>query len=217
MSAIMEHKQNKLDAILRLAPVVAVVVIDALSDAVPLARALVTGGIKAIEVTLRTPVALDVIRAIAAEVEDATVGAGTILNAVDLAAAEHAGAQFAVSPGATPALLAAAEDSALPYLPGAATVAEAMTLQEAGYCLQKFFPASYAGGVDLLRALAAPLPGIRFCPTGGITVSTAPQWLALPNVVCIGGSWLTAPAIVRAQNWTEVEKLAREAALLGRS
>lgn len=210
----LESKQRELETVLRQAPVVAVVVIEDVKHAVPLARALVAGGIRAIEVTLRTAAALDSIRAIAAEVEGAVVGAGTLLTSADLAASERAGARFGVSPGATPALLSAAADSALPYLPGAATASEAMTLLDQGYRLLKFFPAAYAGGADLLRALAAPLPAIRFCPTGGITAANAPRWLALPNVVCVGGSWLGAPALVRAGDWAAVEKLAREASAL---
>lgn len=213
MSAI-EDKQARVEATLRLAPVVAVVVIDVLADAVPLARALVNGGIKAIEVTLRTPVALDAIRAIAGSVEGAVVGAGTLLMPADIVAAEKAGARFGVSPGAPPRLLEAADDSSLPYLPGAATATEAMQLFERGYRLQKFFPAMQAGGPDYLRALASPLPGIRFCPTGGITATTARDWLALPNVICVGGSWMTAAALLRAGDWSAVEQLARAAAAL---
>ena len=213
MSAI-ENKQVQVEAILRLGPVVAVVVIDSLADAVPLARALVNGGIKAIEVTLRTPVALDAIRAIASEVEGAVTGAGTLLKPGDIAAAEKAGARFGVSPGSTPALLDAADDSSMPYLPGAATATEALCLLDRGYRLQKFFPATQAGGPDYLRALASPLPGIRFCPTGGITAATAPEWLALPNVVCVGGSWMSAAKLLRAGGWVAVEGLARAAAAL---
>ena len=213
MSTI-ENKQAQVEATLRLAPVVAVVVIDALADAVPLARALVSGGIKAIEMTLRTPVALDAIRAIAAEVEGAVTGAGTLLTPGDIAAAEKAGARFGVSPGATPGLLDAADDSSLPWLPGAATATEAMGLFERGYRLQKFFPATQAGGPDYLRALASPLPGIRFCPTGGITAAGAPDWLALPNVVCVGGSWMSTAKLVRSGSWIEIQELARGAALL---
>jgi 2-dehydro-3-deoxyphosphogluconate aldolase/(4S)-4-hydroxy-2-oxoglutarate aldolase len=209
-----ERKQEQVEATLRLAPVVAVVVIDDLTHAVPLARALVQGGIKAIEVTLRTPVALDAIRAIAAEVEGAVVGAGTLLTPRDLRAAEEAGARFGVSPGITPALLDAADDSALPYLPGAATATEAMRLFERGYTLQKFFPATPAGGPEYLRSLASPLPGIRFCPTGGISALTARDWLAVPNVLCVGGSWLSAAKLVRAGDWHQVEVLAREAVAL---
>ena len=213
MSAI-ENKQAQVEATLRLAPVVAVVVIESLADAVPLARALVSGGIKAIEVTLRTPVALDAIRAIASEAEGAIVGAGTLLTPADIAAAGKAGARFGVSPGSTPGLLDAADDSSLPYLPGAATATEAMRLLERGYRLQKFFPATQAGGPDYLRALASPLPGIRFCPTGGITAGSAPEWLALPNVVCVGGSWMSTAKLLRASDWSVVERLAREAAAL---
>ena len=213
MSAI-ENKQTRVEAVLQLAPVVAVVVIESLADAVPLARALVSGGIKAIEVTLRTPVALDAIRAIAAEVEGAVTGAGTLLTPGDIAAAEKAGARFGVSPGSTPRLLDAADDSSLPYLPGAATATEALCLLERGYRLQKFFPATPAGGPDYLRALASPLPGIRFCPTGGITAASAPEWLALPNVICVGGSWLSTSKVLRAADWRAVEGLARTAAEL---
>ena len=211
MSAI-DKKQARVEAALCLAPVVAVVVIDALADAVPLASALVRGGIKAIEVTLRTPVALDAIRAIAGEVEGAVVGAGTLLTPADIAAAERAGARFGVSPGVTPALLGAADESTLPYLPGVATATEAMQLLERGYRFQKFFPATQAGGPDYLRALASPLPGIRFCPTGGITADSARDWLSLPNVVCVGGSWMSAAKLVQAGDWVAVERLAREAA-----
>ena len=214
MSTSMEGKQQQVEAVLRLAPVVAVVVIEDVAHATPLARALVGGGIKAIEVTLRTSAALDSIRAISAEVNDAVVGAGTLLTPADFDAAERAGARFAVSPGLTPALLAAGADSVLPYLPGSATVGEAMLALENGYRLQKFFPASYAGGVDMLRAFAGPLPMLRFCPTGGITAGTAPKWLAAPNVLCVGGSWLSTPALVRAARWSEIEQLAREAAAL---
>jgi 2-dehydro-3-deoxyphosphogluconate aldolase/(4S)-4-hydroxy-2-oxoglutarate aldolase len=210
----MSGKQKSLEATLRLAPVVAVVVIDALDHAVPLARALVAGGIEAIEVTLRTKVALDAIRAIGAEVEGAVVGAGTLLAPKDIAASVAAGARFGVSPGVTPALLEAAADSPLPYLPGAATATEAMRLLERGHALQKFFPATPAGGPDYLRSLASPLPAIRFCPTGGIGAATARDWLALPNVICIGGSWMCAPALVREGRWAEIERLARAAASL---
>jgi 2-dehydro-3-deoxyphosphogluconate aldolase/(4S)-4-hydroxy-2-oxoglutarate aldolase len=210
----MKKKQDQVEATLRLGPVVAVVVIDKLGDAVPLARALVGGGVRAIEVTLRTPVALEAIRAIAADVEGAVVGAGTLLTPKDLRVAEEAGARFGVSPGVTPALLDAADDSMLPYLPGAATATEAMHLFERGYTLQKFFPATPAGGPEYLRALASPLPGIRFCPTGGVSALTARDWLAVPNVLCVGGSWLSAAKLMRAGDWRQVEMLAREAAAL---
>ena len=214
MSASMQAKQAQVESVLKLAPVVAVVVVEELAHALPLARALVAGGILAIEVTLRTPVALDAIRAIAAEVEGAVAGAGTLLTPADLAAAERAGARFGVSPGATPALLDAADAAALPYLPGAATATEAMQLFERGYRFQKFFPATPAGGPEYLRSLASPLPGIRFCPTGGISAATARDWLASPNVVCVGGSWMCAAKLIGSGNWAEVERLAREAAAL---
>ena len=214
MSTAMLEKQTQVESVLTLAPVVAVVVIEELSHAVPLARALVRGGIRAIEVTLRTPIALDAIRAIANEVDRAVVGAGTLVTPADLAAAQKAGARFGVSPGATPALLDAGDDSELPYLPGAATATEAMRLFERGYTLQKFFPATPAGGPDYLRALSSPLPGIRFCPTGGISAATASEWLAVPNVVCVGGSWMCGAKLLRAGDWFAVETFAQTATAL---
>jgi 2-dehydro-3-deoxyphosphogluconate aldolase/(4S)-4-hydroxy-2-oxoglutarate aldolase len=211
-----EHarKQAEVERILRLGPVVAVVVVRKLEHAVPLARALVAGGVHAVEITLRTPVAIDAIRAVAAEVEGVAVGAGTVLTPRDFAAAEAAGAQFAVSPGHSPVLLDAADASVLPYLPGAATPSEVMTLAERGYRWQKFFPAVPAGGVDYVKALASPLPNVGFCATGGISASTTPAWLALPNVIAVGGSWLTPADLVAAENWPAVAALAREAAAL---
>ncbi len=218
MSELMRARQAEIEAMLRLAPVIAVVVVQQLEHAVPLARALVAGGIPAVEVTLRTPVALDAIRAIANEVDGVAVGAGTVLTPQDLRASAAAGARFAVSPGHSPRLLDAADDSALPYLPGAASASEAMTLLERGYRWQKFFPAVPAGGVDFVRALASPLPGIGFCATGGITAQSAAQWLALPNVIAVGGSWLTPGGLVAAGDWAAIEVLAREAAgLRGRA
>ena len=208
--------QRGLEAILRRSPVMPVVVIDDAAQAVPLARALLAGGIRSIEITLRTPAALGAIRAIAAEIEDMAVGAGTVLGAIDLEAAARAGAHFAVSPGSTPALLAAAAAQDLPWLPGAASASEAMALREHGYALQKFFPASAAGGPSLLRALAGPLPQIRFCPTGGIDAGSAGAWLALPNVICVGGSWLTPGDRMSAADWNAIAALARRAAELGR-
>lgn len=209
-----EAKQQHVEATMRLAPVIPVVIIDDARHAVPMARALVAGGIPAIEVTLRTPAALDAIRAIAAEVEGAVVGVGTVLTAKDLHAAEQAGARFAVSPGVSPNLLAAADDSALPLLPGIATASEAMHLLERGYRHLKFFPAVPAGGPKLLGAWASPLPQLRFCPTGGIALTTAPDFLALPNVLCVGGSWLTPNDKLKSGDWSGIEQLAREAALL---
>jgi 2-dehydro-3-deoxyphosphogluconate aldolase/(4S)-4-hydroxy-2-oxoglutarate aldolase len=214
MSAPTPQKRERLESILRLAPVVAVVTIEDANAAMPLARALLEGGIHAIEVTLRTPAALEAIRAIAGESPRAAVGAGTVLSAADFKAAAAAGAKFAVSPGATPALIEAASASALPWLPGAATASEAMALAEHGYTLQKFFPAQAASGVDHLRSLGGPLPQVRFCPTGGITVQNAPEYLRLPNVVCVGGSWLTPPALMHARDWSAIAALARAAAAL---
>ena len=207
-----EHKQQQVGQLMRLAPVIPVVIIDDARLAVPMARALVAGGIPTIEVTLRTPAALDAIRAIAAEVEGAVVGVGTVLGARDLHAAQQAGARFAVSPGVSPGLLDAADDSALPLLPGAATASEVMALLERGYTHLKFFPAVPAGGHKLLGAWASPLPQVRFCPTGGISLSSAVDFLDLPNVLCVGGSWLTPADKLAAGDWAGIELLAREAA-----
>jgi 2-dehydro-3-deoxyphosphogluconate aldolase/(4S)-4-hydroxy-2-oxoglutarate aldolase len=207
-----EHKQQQVGQLMRLAPVIPVVIIDDARLAVPMARALVAGGIPTIEVTLRTPAALDAIRAIAGEVEGAIVGVGTVLNARDLHAAQLAGARFAVSPGVSPGLLDAADDSALPLLPGAATASEVMRLLERGYTHLKFFPAVPAGGHKLLGAWASPLPQVRFCPTGGISLSSAVDFLDLPNVLCVGGSWLTPADKLAAGDWAGIELLAREAA-----
>jgi len=193
-----------LSALLSLAPVVPVVTIETLADAVPLARALVAGGLPAIEVTLRTPVALEAIRAIAGEVEGAIAGVGTVLEAAQLAAAHKAGARFAVSPGATDRLLDAAEGEGLPLLPGIATASEAMALIERGLTHAKFFPAEPAGGATYLAALAAPLPQLTFCPTGGITLESAPRYLALPNVICVGGSWMLKRDHIAAKDWAAI-------------
>jgi 2-dehydro-3-deoxyphosphogluconate aldolase/(4S)-4-hydroxy-2-oxoglutarate aldolase len=209
-----ETRQHRLAEILALAPVIPVVTVGNAAHAVPMARALVAGGIRAIEVTLRTPAALDAIRSIAAEVEDAMVGVGTVLDGTQLEAARKAGARFAVSPGASPKLLDAAENDELPLLPGVATASEAMTLLERGYRHLKFFPAVPAGGAKLLAAWASPLPQIRFCPTGGISLANAPDFLALPNVACVGGSWLTPKDKLAAGDWAGIERLAREAAAL---
>ena len=211
-----ETKQQQIAGILALAPVVPVVVVDSVAHAAPMAKALVAGGIRAIEVTLRTPAALDAIRAVAAEVEGAVVGVGTVLEGTQLEAARKAGARFAVSPGASPRLLDAADEHELPLLPGAATAGEAMTLLERGYRHLKFFPAVPAGGAKLLAAWASPLPQIRFCPTGGISLANAPDFLALPNVACVGGSWLTPRDKLETGDWSGIERLAREAASLRR-
>lgn len=209
-----EQKQQQVEATLRLAPVVPVVIIENARDAVPMARALVAGGTPAIEITLRTPAALDAIKAVAEEVEGAVVGVGTVLSAKDLRAALKAGARFAVSPGVSPGLLDAADDSELPLLPGTATASEVMTLLERGYRHVKFFPAVPAGGAKLVGAWASPLPQMKFCPTGGISLATAPDFLSLPNVICVGGSWLTPADKLRNGDWAGIEQLAREAAAL---
>ncbi|RDI99011.1 bifunctional 4-hydroxy-2-oxoglutarate aldolase/2-dehydro-3-deoxy-phosphogluconate aldolase [Dyella solisilvae] len=209
-----EQKQQQIAATLRLAPVVPVVIIEDARAAVPMARALVAGGTPAIEVTLRTPAALDAIKAIAEDVEGAVVGVGTVLSAKDLRAAFKAGARFAVSPGVSPGLLDAADDSELPLLPGTATASEVMTLLERGYRHVKFFPAVPAGGHKLIGAWASPLPQMKFCPTGGITLASATDFLSLPNVVCVGGSWLTPADKLRSGDWAGIEQLAREAAAL---
>ncbi|WP_449042452.1 bifunctional 4-hydroxy-2-oxoglutarate aldolase/2-dehydro-3-deoxy-phosphogluconate aldolase [Paracoccus sp. (in: a-proteobacteria)] len=197
-----------------LAPVIPVLVIEDAAWAVPLAQALVAGGLPALEVTLRTPDALAAITAMAA-VPGAVVGAGTVLNAQDARRAAAAGARFAVSPGLTPTLAAACTDSALPLLPGIATASEAMAAQEAGFDALKFFPAGPAGGAGYLKALAGPLPALGFCPTGGVSAQNATAYLSLPNVLCVGGSWVAPEAMMRAGDWAGIEALARQAAELG--
>lgn len=201
--------------ICRLAPVVPVLVIEDLAHAKPLAQALVKGGLPALEVTLRTPVALDVIRAMA-EVEGGVVGAGTLLTPADVKAAKAAGATFGVSPGATDRLLDACEEYDLPLLAGAATCSEVMALMERGYTVQKFFPAESNGGASALASIGAPLPQVSFCPTGGITLAKAPEYLKLKNVMCVGGSWVAPKALMQSCDWAGIEKLAAEAAALPR-
>jgi 2-dehydro-3-deoxyphosphogluconate aldolase/(4S)-4-hydroxy-2-oxoglutarate aldolase len=203
------------DSLLSLVPVVPVVVLDDLAHAVPVARALVAGGLPVIELTLRTPVALDAIAAIAAEVPEILVGAGTITSPELVGRAVDAGAQFLVSPGTTPGLLRELAGSGVPFLPGTATVSEAMAVLEAGFSEMKFFPAEASGGAAYLKSLASPLPAARFCPTGGITATSAPAYLSLPNVGCVGGSWLTPADALAAGDWDRVATLAREAAALG--
>ena len=209
-------RASDLQALLAGTPVVPVLVIDSVATALPLARALVDGGLRTLEITLRTPAALDVIRALAAEVEGAVVGAGTVLTAGQYQDAERAGARFVVSPGATDELLAAAAASAVPFLPGAATASEVMRLLERGYRCHKFFPAEPAGGVAYLEALASPLPEARFCPTGGIDVGKAHAYLSLPNVLCVGGSWVAPKDALATGDWPRITALARAAAALGR-
>jgi 2-dehydro-3-deoxyphosphogluconate aldolase/(4S)-4-hydroxy-2-oxoglutarate aldolase len=201
-------------SLLDVVPVLPVVVVDRVADAVPIARALVAGGLPAIELTLRTPVALDAIRAIADEVPGILVGAGTVVTPRQAKQAADAGAQFLVSPGSTPALLAGMVDTGLPFLPGTATVSEVLTVLESGFEEMKFFPAEASGGAAFLRAVSAPVPAARFCPTGGITAESAASYLALPNVGCVGGSWLTPPDAVARGDWDRIEALARAAATL---
>ena len=193
-------------------PVIPVIVLDRVGDAVPLARALVAGGVRVLEVTLRTPAALACIEAIARAVPEAIVGAGTLRSAADARAARDAGSAFGVSPGYTKALGAACRDIGLPLLPGVATASEVMAAQADGIDFLKFFPATAAGGLPMLKALAGPFPDVVFCPTGGITAQTAPQFLALPNVKVCGGSWLTPADAVAAADWGRITRLAHEAA-----
>ncbi len=202
------------ESLLDLVPVLPVVVIDSLDHAVPVARALVAGGLPAIELTLRTPVALDAIEAIATEVPEIRVGAGTIVTPAQARQATDAGASFLVSPGATPALLEAMRGTGLPFLPGTATVSEVLAALEAGCAELKFFPAEASGGAAFLQSVASPVPAARFCPTGGITAASARAYLALPNVGCVGGSWITPAAALAAGDWALVTRLAAEAAAL---
>jgi 2-dehydro-3-deoxyphosphogluconate aldolase/(4S)-4-hydroxy-2-oxoglutarate aldolase len=204
---------NTLDLI-TYGPVIPVIVLHRVEDAVPLARALVEGGVRVLEVTLRTTLALRCIEAIARDVPEAIVGAGTVRSADDALAAGDAGSRFAVSPGYTSAVGTACRDIALPLLPGVATASEVMAAQADGLNFLKFFPASTIGGIPLLKALAGPFPDVVFCPTGGITAETAPQYLALPNVKVCGGSWLTPDDAVRAGDWARITRLAREASQL---
>jgi len=197
------------------APVVPVLIVTDARRAGDLARALVAGGLPMLEVTLRTTAALDAIRAMA-DVEGGIPGAGTLLTPADVKAAKAAGARFGVSPGATPALLDACAEAGLPLLPGAATVSEAMALLELGYSVQKFFPAEPSGGAPWLKAVSSPLPQVRFCPTGGISRASAPAYLSLPNVACVGGSWVAPADKVQAGDWAAVTALASEAAALKR-
>ena len=196
-------------------PVVPVVVVDDLAQAVPVARALVAGGLPVIELTLRTPVALDAIRAIADEVPEILVGAGTVLTPGQAKEAKDAGAQFLVSPGATASLLAGMTDTGLPFLPGTATVSEVLAVLETGLTEMKFFPAEASGGTGFLSSIASPVPAARFCPTGGITTASAASYLALPNVGCDGGSWLTPKDALETGDWARVQQLAAKAAALG--
>lgn len=205
------------DEVVSRVPVIPVITINRMADAMPLAEALVKGGLTVLEVTLRTQAALDAIRELSQAFPKAMVGAGTVLSEEQVYQAKNAGARFLVSPGSTPGVLKAASEVSLPILPGACTPTELMHLLERGYMVAKFFPAEAAGGVAMLKALAAPIPQIRFCPTGGITPDNAASYLALPNVACIGGSWMVSQKLVDAHQWSEVERLSRLAAALPRS
>jgi 2-dehydro-3-deoxyphosphogluconate aldolase/(4S)-4-hydroxy-2-oxoglutarate aldolase len=201
-----------LEPLLRLAPVIPVVIIEDVAQAVPLARALVAGGLRAIEITLRTRAGLESIRAVGAEVPEAVVGAGTVLTPQQLKEVVKAGARFIVSPGATPTMLDAAAAEGAGLLPGVGTATEAMLLIERGYKFAKFFPAEPAGGADYLAAIASPLPQMMFCPTGGITLESAPHYLKLSNVICVGGSWMVGRSAIATEDWSGITAAAMAAA-----
>jgi 2-dehydro-3-deoxyphosphogluconate aldolase/(4S)-4-hydroxy-2-oxoglutarate aldolase len=203
-----------IDDIVALAPVIPVLTVEDVAHAVPLARALSAGGLRVLEITLRTPAALAVVEAMRKAVPEAVVGVGTLTRPADFAAADRAGAQFGVSPGLTPELSSAARGARFPLLPGVMTPAELMAARNAGFSVLKLFPAQQAGGIGMLQALGAPFPDVRFCPTGGITRATAPDYLALANVVCVGGSWVAPRAMMAAGDWAGIEALARDAAAL---
>ncbi len=206
MSAIRE--------ILAASPVMPVIVLNRVDDAVLLAKALVEGGIRALEVTMRTPVALACVRAIRDAVPSAIVGVGTIINRADMDAALEAGAMFGVSPGTTPELLAHAATNSFPFLPGTMTPSDVMRALDAGFSAMKLFPAKQAGGVEMLKALGGPFPQVMFCPTGGIDADSAPAFLAMPNVACVGGSWLSPATLIASADWDEIRRRAQVASLL---
>lgn len=210
----MSGADPRVRAVLKLAPVIPVFTPENVDDAVAVAQALFNGGLPVIEVTLRTPVAMDAIKAMVEAVPDAVVGAGTVLTAAQMEQVKKIGGRFAVSPGATERLYAAARDTDLPFLPGVATSSELMKGLEQGLDTFKFFPAVQAGGVGMLSAWNGPFGDVRFCPTGGITAQTARDFLHLPNVLCVGGSWLTTRALLQARDWAGIEQLARESAAL---
>ncbi|MBX6368916.1 MAG: bifunctional 4-hydroxy-2-oxoglutarate aldolase/2-dehydro-3-deoxy-phosphogluconate aldolase [Rhodospirillales bacterium] len=203
-------------ALFRDARVVPVLSIERAADAVPLARALVKGGIRVVEITLRTPEAPAAIAAVAREVPEIVVGAGTILRAADVTRAVEAGARFLVSPGLTPELASAGIATGLPFVPGVATPSEVMVARDFGFSFLKFFPAEPLGGVAVLKAMAPVFPGIVFCPTGGVTAESAPRYLELPNVAMVGGSWMAPADAIAARDWSRIAELARAAASLGR-
>jgi 2-dehydro-3-deoxyphosphogluconate aldolase/(4S)-4-hydroxy-2-oxoglutarate aldolase len=200
--------------LMHMGPVIPVIVIDQLAQAVPLARALVAGGVRVLEVTLRTSAGLDAIAAVARDVPEAIVGVGTITQPQEFALSAEAGARFAVTPGLTTALIDAGRRAAIPLLPGVMTPSDVIAARAAGYLQLKLFPVQQAGGIGMLKALGGPFPEVMFCPTGGVTAATAPDFLALPNVACVGGSWLTPKEAVAAGDWGRITALAREAATL---
>lgn len=202
------------EAVMTTSPVMPVLVIEQLEHAVPLAKALVAGGIRVLEVTLRTACALDAINAIAEAVPEALVGAGTVLNAEDYQAAVNAGASFVISPGMTPSLVEAAKAGAVPLIPGVSTLSEVMTGMDMGLSYFKFFPAQASGGAPALKAMGGPIPQVKFCPTGGISLSNAKEYLALPNVLCVGGSWLAPAQLMADGDWDSITALAKEASQL---
>ena len=201
--------QNGLSHIIQKTSVIPVVILEDERDAVPLAQALVAGGLQLIEVTLRTKAGLNSIKRIASEVEGAIVGAGTIITPQHYKEVVHAGAKFIVSPGTTTNLIDVANDYDIPYLPGIQTIGEAMNLMEKGYKMLKFFPAEMSGGQAYVKALHSPLPELILCPTGGITLKTAPSWLTLPNVVCVGGSWMVSAEVIASKNWALIKENAQ--------
>jgi 2-dehydro-3-deoxyphosphogluconate aldolase/(4S)-4-hydroxy-2-oxoglutarate aldolase len=208
--------QGRLAELLAISPVIPVLTIEHAEHAVPLARALLDGGIGVVEITLRTEAAMAAMAAIIADLPAMVVGAGTVLTAAQYKSVADLGAKFVVSPGSSPSVLQAAAASRTPFLPGAASPTDVLHLLEAGYRLQKFFPAEPAGGIPMLKSIGAPITDVRFCPTGGITLASAPDYLALPNVVCVGGSWLTPAEAMRTGNWRRITELAAEAAALKR-
>ena len=211
----MPQKTEALHELLGGQPVIPVIVVEDVASAVPLARALAKGGLPMIEITLRTPAALDAIRAVADEVPEAKVGAGTVLTARQFGEATEAGSRFVVSPGTTRELIETASGSAVPLLPGAITPSEVMAAMEEGYRFLKFFPAGAAGGAEFLRSLSSPLSEVRFCPTGGVSAGNARDYLSVPNVVCVGGSWVAPKDAVASGDWGRIEALAREASQIG--
>jgi 2-dehydro-3-deoxyphosphogluconate aldolase / (4S)-4-hydroxy-2-oxoglutarate aldolase len=211
LSALADSRDTKLASLLAAGPIVPVITLEQVEDAVPLARALVAGGLRLLEITLRTPAAADAAAAIIREVPEAIVGIGTVLTPKDLERAQTLGARYALSPGATPELLDAASRSEMPFIPGIATASELMAALARGFQTVKFFPAVAAGGIPALKALAGPFPQARFCPTGGIDEKNAKDWLALPNVVAVGGSWVCQTSDIRAQAWDEITAKAQRA------